>query len=163
MLTLNIQPRSPSINDTTIAIRSRNQRILSPANSTLSLFLPTSTLDPLPSSTLTAHSTDSLLLLRLLVPFTISVFTATERGRVRSNQSARGVLCSLRDAGSGEWVAAAGGRRRNGCGGVGCHGAELGHAMGLGLRGVVCGICVSNNAISADRSPKGTNFEKESL
>lgn len=163
VLALNSQQRSPSINDTTIAIRSRNQRIPSSSNSTLKFFLPTSTLDSLPSSTLMAHSTGFLFLRRLLSPFTISVFTATRRGRARSNHSASGVLCRLRDAASGDWVVAADGRRRSGCGGVGCHGAELGDAMGLGLRGFACGICVSNNAIPADRSPKGTNFEKESF
>ena len=86
-------------------IRSRDQRIPNSATSTLSLFLPTSTLNPLPSSTLTLRSISSPLLhLIFLIPFAIPVIAATGWGCARSNPFAR--------AGSGEWVAAADGRRR---------------------------------------------------
>ena len=71
--------------------------------------------------------------------------------------------CALQagDAGSGGWVAAAGGEWRGGGGGVGSHGAELGDALGQGFGGYVCGVCVGHNPMPADRNPKAANSEKK--
>ena len=90
-----------------------------------------------------------------------SISIATSLRSARSSVLGRSTLCSLGDAGSDEWVAAADGRRSR-CGGFGSHAAELGDAMFPGSRGFVCGICFGHNTMPPDRSPKGTISEKES-